>query len=65
MFIRRLILGPEVQGVFTLMAIGFLLMGITLFSLGVTGEYVGRIYREVSKRPHYIVRKILGHDDEA
>jgi undecaprenyl-phosphate 4-deoxy-4-formamido-L-arabinose transferase len=65
LFIRRLILGPEVQGVFTLMAIGFLLMGITLFSLGVTGEYVGRIYREVSKRPHYIVRKILGHDDEA
>ena len=64
MLLRRLFLGPEVEGVFTLMAIQFMLTGITLFSLGITGEYVGRIYREVSRRPRYSVRKIFEHDNE-
>lgn len=63
MLIRRLILGPEVEGVFTLMGIQFLLTGITLFSLGIAGEYLGRIYREVSRRPRYAVRKIFETDD--
>lgn len=63
MFLRRLILGPEVEGVFTLMAIQFLLTGITLFSLGITGEYLGRIYREVSRRPRYSVKKMFQHDE--
>jgi undecaprenyl-phosphate 4-deoxy-4-formamido-L-arabinose transferase len=63
MIMRRLIIGPEVEGVFTLMAIQFLLTGITLFSLGITGEYIGRIYREVSRRPRYSVRKIFEHDE--
>ncbi|MEG1641598.1 MAG: glycosyltransferase [Synergistaceae bacterium] len=63
MLARRIILGPEVQGVFTLMAIQFLLTGIVLFSLGITGEYMGRIYREVSKRPRYAVKTLLSHDE--
>ena len=65
MLIRRLILGPDVEGLFTLMAIQFLLTGITLFSLGIAGEYLGRVYREVSRRPRYAVRKIFEHDDAA
>lgn len=63
MFVRRFLLGPEVEGVFTLMAIQFLLTGITLFSLGITGEYLGRIYREVSRRPRYSVKKVFAHDE--
>lgn len=63
MLLRRLILGPEVEGVFTLMAIQFLLTGIVLFSLGIAGEYMGRIYREVSRRPRYAVRKIFEEDE--
>ncbi|MDR3076576.1 MAG: glycosyltransferase [Synergistaceae bacterium] len=59
---RRIILGPEVEGVFTLMGIQLFLTGITLMSLGITGEYIGRIYREVSRRPRYVVRKIFGRD---
>ncbi len=47
---------------FTLMAIQFMLTGITLFSLGAPAEYVGRIYREVSRRPRYSVRKIFEHE---
>ncbi len=38
--------------------------GIQLFSLGVMGEYVGRIYNEVRDRPKYIVESRLGFDDE-
>jgi undecaprenyl-phosphate 4-deoxy-4-formamido-L-arabinose transferase len=60
--LRRLIVGPEVEGVFTLMGIQFLLTGITLMSLGITGEYVGRIYREVSRRPRFVVKKTYDHE---
>ena len=64
MLLRRLFIGPEAEGLFTLMAIQFMLTGITLFSLGITGEYVGRIYREVSRRPRYSIRKIFDHEKE-
>lgn len=56
---RRLIVGPEVEGVFTLFAIMFFLIGIVLLSLGVVGEYIGRIYQEVRQRPRFVVREVL------
>jgi undecaprenyl-phosphate 4-deoxy-4-formamido-L-arabinose transferase len=59
LFFRRLIIGPEVQGVFTLFAIMFFLIGIVLLGLGIVGEYVGRIYQEVRKRPRFVVRRVL------
>ncbi len=59
MFIRRIIVGPEAQGVFTLFAIMFFLVGVLLMSAGIMGEYVGRIYREVRRRPRYAIKKIL------
>jgi dolichol-phosphate mannosyltransferase len=39
--------------------------GIQLLSLGVMGEYVGRIYDEVRNRPKYIIESRLGFDEEA
>jgi undecaprenyl-phosphate 4-deoxy-4-formamido-L-arabinose transferase len=51
--------GPEVEGVFSLFAIMFFLLGIVLFGLGIVGEYVGRIYQEVRKRPRFVVRQVL------
>ncbi len=56
---RRLIVGPEVEGVFTLFAILFFFLGIVLFGLGIVGEYIGRIYQEVRKRPRFVVRSTL------
>jgi undecaprenyl-phosphate 4-deoxy-4-formamido-L-arabinose transferase len=61
--IRRLIVGPEAEGLFTLFAIAFFLIGITLFGIGLLGEYVGRIYQEVRHRPRYLIQAILEKND--
>jgi len=57
--IRRLFVGPEAEGVFTLFGIAFFLIGIALFGIGLLGEYVGRIYQEVRQRPRYLVAAVL------
>ncbi len=57
--IRRLVIGPEAEGLFTLFAIVFLLIGITLFGIGLLGEYIGRIYLQVRQRPKYLVDAVI------
>ena len=37
--------------------------GVNLFFLGIIGEYVGRIFEETKGRPHYVIRKIIKHDN--
>ncbi|WP_319237992.1 glycosyltransferase [uncultured Propionivibrio sp.] len=64
MLLRRLLLGPEVEGVFTLFAITFFLIGIALFGIGLLGEYIGRIYHEVRQRPRYLIAGILQAEDD-
>jgi undecaprenyl-phosphate 4-deoxy-4-formamido-L-arabinose transferase len=59
LFARRLLLGAEAQGTFTLFALLFFLMGVILFGIGLLGEYIGRIYQQVRARPRYVVRTIL------
>ncbi|WP_036595105.1 glycosyltransferase [Ottowia thiooxydans] len=59
MGLRRLFLGPEEGGLFTLFAIAFLLIGLALFGIGLLGEYIGRIYQEVRQRPRYLVSAVL------
>jgi len=60
LLVRRLILGPDTsQGVFTLMAILFLFVGLLLLALGLIGEYISRIYLEVRGRPKFRIREIL------
>ena len=60
---RRIFLGPEEGGLFTLFAIAFFLIGIALFGIGLLGEYVGRIYQEVRNRPRYLVQAVLEQQD--
>ncbi|MDD4861689.1 MAG: hypothetical protein PHI33_06225, partial [Smithellaceae bacterium] len=48
------------EGIFTLFAILFVFVGLQFFALGVIGEYIGRIFREVRKRPEYVIENIHG-----
>ncbi len=57
MAMRRILVGPEVDGLFTLFAILFLLISVCMTGLGLIGEYVGRIYKEVRRRPRYIAKE--------
>ncbi|WP_420995351.1 glycosyltransferase [Cupriavidus sp. 30B13] len=59
LLVRRFLLGAEVQGVFTLLAFNFFLVGIMLFGIGLLGEYIGRIYQEVRNRPRYRIQAVL------
>jgi undecaprenyl-phosphate 4-deoxy-4-formamido-L-arabinose transferase len=59
LFIRRLVHGPEAEGLFTLFGIAFFLIGLTLFGVGLLGEYIGRIYQQVRHRPRYRIGAIL------
>jgi undecaprenyl-phosphate 4-deoxy-4-formamido-L-arabinose transferase len=58
--IARLVYGARwaAEGIFTLFAVLFVFVGLQFFALGVMGEYIGRIYREVRKRPEYVIEKI-------
>ena len=44
----------------SILPVNFILSGIIIFCLGVIGEYVGRIYQEVRKRPRYVIKKFYG-----
>ncbi|MGH9369409.1 MAG: glycosyltransferase [Thermoanaerobaculia bacterium] len=66
LLVRRLFVGAEVEGVFTLFAILFTLLGVAMAGLGIVGEYVGRIYQQVRGRPRVRVRRVYGlRADEA
>ncbi len=55
--VLRILYGPEwgAQGVFTLFAALFFLVGCQFFALGLLGEYIGRIFQAVRKRPTFIL----------
>jgi len=55
--IDTLVEGVEVPGYASLMAGGMFIGGVQLIGIGVLGEYVGRIYHEVKRRPVYLVRE--------
>ncbi len=57
--LRRLILGPEAEGIFTLFALVFFLIGLALFGIGLLGEYIGRIYLQVRQRPKYLIKAVV------
>jgi len=60
--VRRLIVGPEAAGLFTLFGIAFFLLGCVLLGLGIIGEYVGRIFDQARIRPRYVIAEVIGDD---
>ena len=58
--IRTLLFGVDVPGYASLMVAILFLGGIQLITLGVLGEYLGRVYEEVKNRPLYFVREEYG-----
>lgn len=57
MFVMILLRGIAVPGYFTTISSVLFLGGVQLISLGIIGEYVGRIYMETKRRPHYLVKE--------
>ena len=62
LLLRRFVFGAEVEGVFTLFALVFALIGVLLFGVGLLGEYIGRIYEQVRGRPRFVIQAILELD---
>ena len=60
---QTLIFGRDVPGYASLMVVMLLLGAVQLVSLGVIGEYLGRLYIESKQRPLYLVRERLGFED--
>lgn len=56
-FVEIIAKGITVPGYFTTISAVLLLGGVQLLSLGIIGEYIGRIYNEAKHRPHYIVEE--------
>ena len=61
--LKTLIFGEPVRGYPTLLSVIIFLGGIQLLSLGVIGEYLGRIFDEVKNRPLYFVEKYSGDEE--
>lgn len=62
--IRKLLHDVDVPGYTSLMVVVLFLGGIQLITLGILGEYMGRVYNEVKGRPLYVVRELHGFDGD-
>ncbi len=56
---RRIFVGPEEGGLFTLFGILFFLISVTMVGIGLIGEYIGRTYQVVRARQRYHVREMF------
>lgn len=59
---KTLFMGIDVPGYASIMVVVLFLGGIQMFFLGLLGEYIGRIYKEVKNRPLYVVAETIGLD---
>lgn len=62
--VRKLLDDVHVPGYTSLMVVLLFLGGVQLITLGILGEYMGRVYNEVKGRPLYVVREMHGFDDD-
>jgi undecaprenyl-phosphate 4-deoxy-4-formamido-L-arabinose transferase len=64
LLVLRFVYGPDwaAEGVFTIFAVLFVFLGVQLIGMGLLGEYIGRISRDVQGRPRYLIRETVGGD---
>ena len=62
--IQKLAFGIDVPGYATIVVLVLFLGGMQLFSLGILGEYLSKVYVQVKNRPVYVLKEHLGKDDE-
>ena len=62
--IKKLAFGIDVPGYATIVVLVLFLGGLQLFSLGILGEYISKIYVQVKNRPIYILKEHLGKKNE-
>ena len=60
---KTVLFGIDVPGYASLMVAVLFVGGVQLFFLGLLGEYIGRIYKEVKNGPLYVVENTIGHDE--
>jgi glycosyltransferase involved in cell wall biosynthesis len=60
--IRTVVLGNQVPGYASLFVAITFFGSVQLISIGLLGEYIGRIYMETKQRPAYLIRKTYGGD---
>jgi undecaprenyl-phosphate 4-deoxy-4-formamido-L-arabinose transferase len=62
LLVLRFVYGPgwAAEGVFTIFAVLFIFLGVQLLGMGLLGEYIGRISRDVQRRPRYLVHEVIG-----
>lgn len=58
---KYFVYGHDVSGWTTIVVSLMLFAGIQLISLGIVGEYVGRIFEEVKARPLFVIKQQMGH----
>ncbi len=61
--LKKLLLGIDVPGYATIVVLMLFLGGMQLFSLGILGEYISKIYIQSKNRPLYILKEHLTKDD--
>ena len=60
--IKKFFFGIEEHGYASIIVSVFFIGGVQLIGIGILGEYIGRIYMEVKRRPRYIVEKLLKNE---
>ena len=61
--LSTIVLGRDVPGYSSTITLILFFGGLNLLSVGILGEYIGRIYTEVKNRPAFLVRSTHGLDD--
>lgn len=61
---KTLLFGADTPGYASIMVVVLFLGGVQLFFLGLMGEYIGRIYKEIKNRPLYVVERTVGFGDD-